>query len=326
MTNAEPIKRLVCVLLLLTAACTAHFEKAEAPRQSHVRGEKDYKEALVTAELSGSDWKIVHSLHDLAEFYRSSRRYNEAEPFYLRAKSIAESKGLRDQLAKSLNGLGTVYSETSRYSEAETSYKRAIEIDESIARALESENPQLATDLGNLAELYRVQGRFAEAEPLYERSRGIYQRTARYESVGISLNNQAMLYANQNRNEDAEQLFQASIAQFKAAPARPEYVANPFMGLARIYSIQHKYPEAEHHLKKAITILEKVPSNDAMGSLAPEMLVSCLEGLSVVQSAQGRQGEAEISYQRALTIAEQTLGSQHPRVMEMRKSLRGKQL
>ena len=325
MTNAEQIKRLVCALLLLTTACTARFEKAEAPHQSYVRGEKDYKDALVTAERSGSDWKIVHSLNELAEFYRSSRRYKEAEPFYLRAKSIAESKGLRDQLAKSLNGLGSVYSQANRYSEAETCYKRAIEIDESIARALESENPQLATDLGNLAELYRVQGRFAEAEPLYERSRGIYQRTASYENVGISLNNQAVLYASQNRNEDAERFFQASIAQFEAAPARPEYVANTFMGLARLYSNQHKYPEAEHHLKKAVTTLEKVPSN-ATGSVAPEMLVLCLEGLSVVQSAQGRQGEAESSYQRALAIAEQTLGSQHPRVMEMRKSLREKQL
>ena len=260
-------------------------------------------------------------LNQMAEFYGAMGRYKEAEPFYLRAKNRAETKGPRSELAKSLTGLGIVCAETSRYSDAETFYQQAIQINESIARALESENPALATDLNNLAELYRIQGRYAEAEPLYERARGIWQRAANSESVALTLNNQAYQYIDQRRYEEAERLFQASIKQFEGTPkARPEYVASSYKGLATLLAIQKKYAEAEPLFEKAITLLEKAP-NDAITWRGPVLFVSCLVDLGNVQLAQGHNAEAKLSYQRALVTGARTWGPQHPMVIEIRNGL-----
>ena len=46
-----------------------------------------------------------------------------------------------------------------------------------VNRFLGKDHPDVATSLNNLAELYRVQGKYDQAEPLYQRSLAIREKT-----------------------------------------------------------------------------------------------------------------------------------------------------
>ena len=114
-------------------------------------------------------------LNNLAELYRATGRYAEAEPLFQRALAIGE-KTLGPEhpnLAIRLNNLAMLYQATGRYAEAEPLYQRALAIGE---KTLGPEHPDLATWLNNLAVLYQDTGRYAEAEPLYQRAIAIGEK------------------------------------------------------------------------------------------------------------------------------------------------------
>ncbi len=72
---------------------------------------------------------VATSLNNLAELYRATGRYAEAEPLYQRAIAIAETTlgPEHPDLAIWLNNLANLYQATGRYAEAEPLLKRALE-------------------------------------------------------------------------------------------------------------------------------------------------------------------------------------------------------
>ena len=115
----------------------------------------------------GARWRPSqhrHRLNNLAGFYRSQGRYQEAEPLYHRARAIAEAALGPDHLTTGgrLNNLAYVYETHGRYQKAEALYHRALAIAEA---ALGPEHPDTGVSLNNLAGLHLIDAvRAAAAE------------------------------------------------------------------------------------------------------------------------------------------------------------------
>jgi tetratricopeptide (TPR) repeat protein len=153
------------------------------------------------------------SLTNLAGLYRSTGRYAEAEPLFVRSLAISEQElgANHPSTATSLNNLAGLYKLTGRYAEAEPLYVRSLAISE---QELGANHPSTATSLNNLAGLYESTGRYAEAEPLFVRSLAIREQElgANHPSTATSLNNLAGLYRSTGRYAEAEPLFVRAVA------------------------------------------------------------------------------------------------------------------
>ena len=138
------------------------------------------------------------------------------------------------------------------------------------AEKLGPEDPRLATTLNNLAQVYHAQGKYEEAEPLYQRSLAI--------------------------NE-------------KALGKDHSVVAGDLNNLAQLYHDLGKYDEAEALYTRTLAIIDK---GLAEGLLLPEhpYVAGTLNHLAEMYRLQGKYAEAEPIYKRSLATMEKSQGAQ----------------
>ncbi|MDA2914716.1 tetratricopeptide repeat protein, partial [Acidobacteriia bacterium AH_259_A11_L15] len=110
-----------------------------------------------------------------------------------------------------------------------------------------------------------------------------------------SLNNLALLYHNQGRYDEAEPLYQRSLAILEQALG-PEHrhVASALNNLAGLSYDRGRYALAEPLYQRALAIYEQ-----ALGPEHPQVAVG-LHNLALLYRAQGRYAEAEPLFGRAL--------------------------
>lgn len=134
----------------------------------------------------------AQAMVDLAEFYRSQARYEEAEPLFTRAIALLERGGepQRVRLARPLNSLALVYRAQGFYDRAEPLCRRALAILEALHGP---EHPSTAAALGNLLAVYLAQGRYGDAGPLFRRSVELKERVLgpRHPALAGSFSNYA---------------------------------------------------------------------------------------------------------------------------------------
>jgi tetratricopeptide (TPR) repeat protein len=111
------------------------------------------------------------ALHDLAELYRLTARFEQAEGLYLQSLALLEkSPGPGDpRFATAVNNLGVLYQTQGRYDQAEALHRSALAAQE---RALGPSHPGVAVTLGQLGQLYDARGLYAEAEGAFRRRAG----------------------------------------------------------------------------------------------------------------------------------------------------------
>ncbi len=137
-------------------------------------------------------------------------------------------------------------------------------------------------------------------------------------NYGAALNNLAMVYNEQGKYADAEDLFKRALAIYeKTRGASPPTVASTINNLAALYDEQGKYADAEGLYKRALAIREKALGKDHRD------VAHTLHNLGVVYKEQGKYADAEGLYERALSILEKTLGKDHPEVATSLSSLAG---
>lgn len=119
---------------------------------------------------------VAAAMNNLAEHYRSQKKYAEAESLYKQALIIWEKSygSEHPYVAAVLSNMALLYKTQKRYAEAEPLYKRALTIQEKIYGP---EHPYVATTLGNLAEIYDAQDKYGEAELFYIRTLSMYEKT-----------------------------------------------------------------------------------------------------------------------------------------------------
>jgi tetratricopeptide (TPR) repeat protein len=173
----RPLLLLVTALMLALPA-TAQEDSGDIYRkamelfraQKYEQAVPLFRAALDTAEARYGEESplLALDLNNLAEVYRLTRRYDEAEPLYKRAITLDESAGEDNPgLATSLNNLALLYRAQGRLKEAEPLYKRALVL---LEKALGPSHPDVAKSLNNLAVLYRMESAPEKAQPLQERA------------------------------------------------------------------------------------------------------------------------------------------------------------
>ncbi|MEB3278291.1 MAG: CHAT domain-containing tetratricopeptide repeat protein [Lyngbya sp.] len=159
-----------------------------------------------------------------------------------------------------------------KYNEAIPLAERSLEIIEII----QGENhPRVATSLNNLGLYYTLQGRFDEAEPLLQRSLVLqeeYQRSlvirdgTEINPPGVtlrfppptSLNNLGLLYLLQGRYDEAEPLYQRSLAMWeKFYGENHPNVAVSLSNLALLYLSQGDTTQAINFLSRGLEVQEQ---------------------------------------------------------------------
>jgi tetratricopeptide (TPR) repeat protein len=274
-------------------------------------------ERLLSHVLIGADWikqehmvfpEAMRLLNQAGYYLEKRAQYDEAEPLYLRARTICERQmgAEHPNFATILNNIALLYSDQGKYREAEPLYLQALAIRE---KGLGPEHPEVAQSLSNLAGLYRDQGKYAVAEPLYQRALTIAERQLRPDhlNTATSLNNLADIYRLQEKCAEAEVLYKwAQIIYERQLGGEHPDTATSLNNLAILYKEQGKYAEAEPLLMRFLEIREQF-----LGSQHPET-AQCLNNLAMLYSDQGKYTEAEPLLKRALNIRERQLGGEHP--------------
>jgi CHAT domain-containing protein len=124
--------------------------------------------------------------------------------------------------------------------------------------------------------------------------------------LALTLNNLAVVYREQGRYAEAEQLSRRSLAIRERAlgPEHPD-VGGSLNNLAALFHVQGRYAETEPLYRRSLAIIEKElgPDHPNVGT--------ALNNLADLYQAQGRYAEAEPLSRRSLAIRERALGPEH---------------
>ena len=251
------------------------------------------------------------ALHYLANLFRLTNRFAEAEPLYRSALNIQEKSLGPDHpdVAKTLNDLAVLLQEGfANYEDSERLKRRALKIYE---RSLGPNDPQVATALINLARVLEDTNRLAEAEPLVRRALAINEKSfgPDHQDVAFVLDNLANLLEVTNRLDEAEPLFRRALKiDEKSLGADHPKVAIRLNNLAQLLQATNRLAEAEPLMRRALVIDEK-----SLGPGDPRVAVD-LNNLALLLQDTNRAAEAEPLYRRALAIDEKSFGPHHPMV------------
>lgn len=153
--------------------------------------EGKYKEAVPLAQhvieirariLPDTDPLLVSAWANLAELFIALKKFDEAEPLYLRVLAVHETlKPDKQKLGDALDRLALISFGRGNSSRAENFYKRALAARE---QAYGQNHPQFSQSLYALAEFYRFRFEFSKAEPLYRRALAIEDESPALQQSG----------------------------------------------------------------------------------------------------------------------------------------------
>lgn len=228
----------------------------------------------------------------------------EAEDCFLKAMHIAQ--GLPDndnQLSKSYFRLGMFYHYRGYYLKAAYYYQHALDLDK---RLYGSSNRHVATVLNNLANIHLRQGQYAEAQQLLTEGVAIWKEIGDLENMVYitSLIQQAVVYREEERWTEAENLFQHAITL-------GEQIIGVDMGLALDqWGLLY---EQQGNLKKAKTLYtQAVKWHETHYGHSDAQLAKSLTFLGSLHLKQENVKHAKLHLQRALAIQEKIFGAVHP--------------
>ena len=182
---------------------------------------------------------------------------------------------------------------------------------EEVVRELEEQPQTQARLMSAIGTVYQGLGLYREAGQMLE---GAFERRQRslglgHPEVARSQRELALLYRLQGRLPEAQRLFEAALASYRAAgDAPPAELAEVLSGLGGLNYHLGDYETAIAQYRQALEIRER-----ELGVDHPEVARS-LRSLGVVHWRQGDFDRAESYLKRALDIREAALGEDHPDV------------
>ena len=268
-----------------------------------------YQDALTVKRtaLPERHASIAVGLNNLAELYRVTGRYRDAERMQREALAIfRETQPVRHQdVANSLHNLAFLLRTMGRHKRAEPLSRESLAI---YRHTLPDGHERIATSLNNLAELLRITGRYSEAEPLYREALDIYRGALheRSEKLAHGLNNLALLLQTTGRYVEAEPLYREALAIYRAAlPAGHVDIASGLNNLGELLRVTGRYIEAESVHREALIIFREAwpreHADNADGLYHLALLLQTME----------RYDEAEQLYREALRIYRKLLPEGH---------------
>lgn len=261
------------------------------------------------ASIEEATLETTTELNNLALFYTSQSKYEEAEVLHLQTLAIRRRLLNNDHpdIANSLNNLAGLYRLIGRYTDAEQNYQRALAI---IERHYATDHPEIAMTLNNLGELYRVQGRFDLAEDYLVKVLTIREKQPENRFRAQSLISLGVLYTEQGRYAKGETVLREALELQKQYLGKnhPD-LATTLNDLGTCCMHQGNHTKAETFLTQSISIREE---------FADGKLALSLNNLATLYQIQGKYAKAERLYQQALEIQEQFPG---PRKLDLARTL-----
>ncbi|MBW2030869.1 MAG: tetratricopeptide repeat protein [Deltaproteobacteria bacterium] len=267
---------------------------------------------LAESTFGPGDVRTAKSLHNLAQVYILSYRYEEAGPLFDKALSIYEdsSRKRSREHAKTLvdHGVFCILSSMQmpdNQKRAPASFKDAI--------GMLKELPQPTADLADtILYLAMFLGPTApkEAETLYKRL--IEVRAALlgkdHAEVAEAMTTLAGLYLSQDRLAEAEALYKRALAiHEKAATGDRSLLIGSLYDMGAVYEEQRKYDEAESYYRRAFEISERDYGPQSL-DLAPDM--AFMAGFYLYHGGYSGSVKAEALYRRLVSIYDKYPGKE----------------
>lgn len=254
------------------------------------------------------------ALNRLANIYRATGRWDDAERTYKQAQRLRETHD-RQKLTDTVNDLGLLYLASGRYAESEPLLRQALA---DYSARYGPDDVFVATASANLGLLLRAEGRYDEAEKLMQRALDIRRKKRGPEHLDVanSLSNIAALYRDQRRYPDAEAAVQQAldIRRKKLPPDHPQ-TASSLNILGEIYRAQGRYALAEDAINQALEMRKRVyPAQHPS-------IATAYNSLGNLYEDQGRLEDAERAYKAALAIQEHTSRADNPELATNRANL-----
>ncbi len=228
----------------------------------------------------------------------------EAEHYFLRALDIAQGPPDNDkQLSHSFFRLAMLYHYSGYYQKADYYYRHTLDLDK---RLYGSSDRRVATILNNFANVRIRQGQFPEAQPFLTEEMAIWKELGELENMVYitSLVQQAIVYREEERWTEAENLFQNAINISEQVKGVDRGLAWDQWGL--LY-------EKKGNLSKALILYTQAVDwhETHYGPSDPELAKS-LTFLGSLALKQDKLEEAKLHLRRAMTIQEKIFGAGHP--------------
>lgn len=235
----------------------------------------------------------------MAQLYLVQGRPSDAESLLHVAISVQRkgaSSGTRDLLV-SEGALGTLYMMEGRYPEAESTLLDA----QNAARDFGDSLPELAGILAALADVYRLEGRASRGAPLLKQAQAIYTTAFGGDSPRVAeiLLDRSIDDISANKPTVAEDTLLPALDILRRANG-PEHTAVALgeLRLAQAYTLQRRYPEAEHLLDHALAVQERTYPQ------GHQLVADTLVHLAEVHRLQNHFPEAESFYRKAIAAYE----------------------
>ncbi|HQW43826.1 MAG TPA: CHAT domain-containing protein [Chitinophagaceae bacterium] len=250
---------------------------------------------------------LISVINNLADFYETGNRYNDALSLYQE----------NDSLIKSLKGTATIvyitnaynlarsYFHTNQFSLAESQCQNVYKL---LKKVVEQNNPNYAISLNNLADLYGKMKNYSQAESLYTEVLQIRKAALgeNDENYITALSNLARVYLDAADYKKAEPAFLqlADIAKAKAGISSI-YYANKLMDLGNLCYNTLRYKEAEKYYLQVADIKKGI-SGDTTSDYA-----SVAGSLGFLYHKMGLVDKAESWYNIKLSIRKKKYGEKN---------------
>lgn len=272
-----------------------------------VEGTEDLAKLAVSTSRSVYGFENSNTaltVDNLAAFYKSLGKFDDAEPLYKQALAILGAKEDLDT-AVIVTHLAQVYHSQGKYNDAEPLYKRALAIRKKI---LGMDHQDTVQSVNNLGLLYVKQGQFREAEVLLQHALKIRRMSEPdHPDTAMCETNLGMLYLSQGNFRDAKPLIEQALStRQKAFGNNHTLTAQSKHNLALLYNRQGKFDEVEPLCQQAIATYEEL-----FGPKYPGIPVVC-DNLATLYQNQGKLKDAEQVYKKALALREEVLPHNHP--------------
>lgn len=282
--------------------------------------QRDVRKALLMRRRVRVDRVEVGSVvYELANEFVDIHRFREAEQLFAAALSIyrRKQKGQHDMMAVILLGMGKTKYQQRKLNDAERFMRESLQF---LDKKYRKRDCQLHINtLLSLAGVLEELGRFEEAIKLYRRTVNMKRRLNYPEtSLGISLNNLAILVAQQGNLVEAEKLYKESLAALMRDSTEDDSnLASIMHNLAGVLFSAGKVEDAEEMYRDALGMRIRLADDERN-----QAVVDSSEALATVLAARGEFEEAIGLFNTVVTIMSSIYGNdKHPKVRLVKDKL-----
>ncbi|ETS75190.1 hypothetical protein PFICI_13674 [Pestalotiopsis fici W106-1] len=257
---------------------------------------------------AGDKHATITFLHCVAETYRRTSKYKQAEHLFQQELELAEemySQRHPETLA-CMYCLAISISRQGRYGEAEEMHRQRIKIEEEVLG--KQHRATLASRLEFAQSIYR-QGRYGEAEQLYRNMLKVYQEVLgkQHSHTLTCMQELTKTIHAQGRYSEAEQMHRNTLKIHQEVSGQQHrHTLTCMQELARSIHHQGRYSEAEQMHREILEVRQEVS-----GQQHPHTL-TCMQELARSIHDQGRYSEAEQMHREISEVRQKVLGQQHP--------------